>query len=110
MNEPDAFLKQRFLKAGSWDREERQLRGITLKLVYPYDNGQLILSLEGSALVRQTGDQAEQVQGVLAHANFHRDCKGYPTDRLVLEHIAKATTDETHLGALLTELLSDVAE
>lgn len=110
LNDPEAFLKERFLKSGPWSQESNPLLGINLTFVYPYEDGRLNISLQGSALVRPEGEKAEKIQGVLAHANYHRDCQGYPTDKIVLAHIGRAVNDEKNFGASLARLLDDAAE
>lgn len=105
MEQPDAFLRERFLRPGPWNNERTPLHAVNLKFVYPHDGGQLTLSMEGGTLVRQEGEELTQTPGVLTHANFHRDCGGYPTDRLVVSHIEKFLDDEAHIRSLLEELL-----
>jgi hypothetical protein len=107
MNEPDAFLKRQFLKPGPWDQVQFPLLGVNIKFVYPHENGQLNLSLEGSVVLRQQGQEATQTPGVLSHANYHRDCNDYPSDLIVLQHIEQAENDEKHFGVLLNELLRE---
>jgi len=110
VDEPDAFLSAKFLTPGRWNQEPNNLIGINLKLVYPHGDGRLTLSLAGSVLVRERDGTAEKMQGVLAHANYHRPCEGYPTDQAVLAHIGKAADDQEHFIELLEKVLSDGAD
>jgi hypothetical protein len=110
MEQPDVFLKERFLKPGPWDTEYNLLIGTSIKLVYSHDDGRLNLSLDGGVFVRKQGDRANEVKGVFAHANYHRNCQGYPTDQKVLAHITRANSDGQHFDRLVTELLASSQE
>ncbi len=110
MNEPDRFLIQKFLKAGPWDQQPNCLQGLSLTLAYPHDEGKLNLSLGGAAIELEVEDHVEVKQGILAAGNYHRDCEGYPSDGLVMEHIGRAADDARHFGTILKTLLSGESE
>lgn len=103
--EADAFLKNRFLKSGPWDSESYKLQGFGLRLAYPLDRGRLVLSLDSAIVAERSEEQTQQTHGVMVYANFHRDCQGYPTDRQLIEHLAKADSDWTVYKNTLSNLL-----
>ncbi len=106
VNQPDSFLKHHFLKDAPWVQQNPPI-GINLKLVYTLDDGKLNLSLEGGRVIRRVKERPEELEGILCHGNYHRDCRDYPADRLVIEHLHNAEHDRMHFDALLTTLLSN---
>lgn len=108
--EAEAFLKHRFLKSGPWDSESYKLQGFGLKLVYPLDSGRLVLSLDSAIVPERSEGQTQQTHGVIVYANFHRDCQGYPTDKQIIEHLAKADRDWTFYKNTLSKLLDDTPQ
>lgn len=106
MEEPDSFLVKRFLKVGPWNVAENPLKAMSLKLVYLLDEeGRLNLSLDAGAVVRQQKNYKEQKKGVLAGANYHRDCPDYPADKSVLQYVNQAENDAEHLTAAIHKFL-----
>jgi hypothetical protein len=103
--EADVFLKDRFLKSGPWDSAVHKLQGIGLKLVYLLEGGRLILSLDSGIVIESSEGQSQQIHGVLAYANFHRDCHGYPTATQVIGHLGNAEKDWTTYQNILSDLL-----
>ncbi|MGH8646240.1 MAG: hypothetical protein ACREX4_17970 [Gammaproteobacteria bacterium] len=103
--EPDGFLKDRFLKSGSWDNEVHKLQGIGLKFVYPLDGRRLILALDGGIVTASSEGTNKQIPGVLAYANFHRDCSNYPTSQQAIDYLGNADKDWKDYGILLSDIV-----
>jgi hypothetical protein len=105
MSEPEAFLRVRFLKPGCWATAERPLKALGLRLVYPQENGQIVLSLDVGEK-RERSESGETHRDVLiANANYHRDCRSYPADEEAVSHIRQSASDWSRYGALVRELL-----
>lgn len=101
MAEPEAHLRQRFLRPGPWDSERLTPSGLGLSLIYPLEGGRLTLSLEAATVTFPLDDRMEQRRGILASANFHRDCPGYPALDLVLSHIERAREDADQFAGIV---------
>lgn len=106
LEHPDAnaFLKDHFLKSGTWDNETHLLQTVGLKLVYPLDGGRAILSLDGGTVTQRMEEESKQVSGILIHANFHRDCHDYPGNAQVMEHLRNADKDWAAYQSILSDL------
>lgn len=106
---PQDFLKDRFIRPGSWDTEQQPLRELSLSFGYAHGDSRLTLSLEAGVLVHREGkdEQLRETQGLHINGNYHRECRGYPTDGQVLSSIAKAPDDMAQLQALVSEMLSN---
>ncbi len=102
--EPDGFLKDRFLKSGSWDNEVHKLHAIGLRLGYPLDGGRLILTLDGGIVTESSEGTSKQISGVLAYANFHRDCSDYPTSQQAIDYLGNAEKDWKDYRILLSDV------
>ncbi|MGH8582254.1 MAG: hypothetical protein ACREWG_05590 [Gammaproteobacteria bacterium] len=103
----NAFLKDRFLKSGRWDSEDRFVECMGLKLVYSLEGGRLILSLESGIVTRRLEEESKQVSGVLTNANFHRECHGYPSKDQVMERLGNAKKDWSAYQSVLSDLLNE---
>lgn len=101
----NAFLKGHFLKSGRWDSEEHPLQSVGLKLAYPLEGGQLILSLDSGIVTRRLEEESKPISGVVVNANFHRDCHGYPSKDQVMERLGNAETDWAAYQGILSDLL-----
>jgi hypothetical protein len=83
--DPASFLKERFLKTGSWDTSEQPLTAVGLRFVYALAGGRLTISLDVGEVGSEHGEDASSTQAVIsadasstqtvisADANFHRD-------------------------------------
>ena len=100
-----AFLKDHFLKSGIWDSESHLLQTVGLKLVYPLDGGRLTFSLESGTVTQRLEEESKQISGVGVHANFHRDCHGYPSKDQVTERLGSAEDDWTAYQSILSDIL-----
>jgi hypothetical protein len=103
--EAHAFLKGHFLKSGPWDNEAHALKAVGLKLVYPLEGGQVTLALDAGTVTQRLEEERTEVSGVLIHGNYHRDCRGYPSQDQVIEHLGQADKDWTYYQDLLSDLL-----
>jgi len=100
---PDRFLKARFLKPGPWDTAEHPVQMAGFRLVYPAPGGgTFLLSLDLGSF--SGGDGSER--GVIANANFHRDCVGYPSEMQVKSHLDRVPADWAALKTTLQDTLS----
>ncbi|SDW87631.1 hypothetical protein SAMN05421783_1107 [Thiocapsa roseopersicina] len=102
---PNEFLKARFIKPGPWDQQPLDLKAVTLSFAYAHEDARLTLALEGRVILHQQEEQTQQIFGVDISGNYHRECHGYPTNDMVLAHIAKAKSDAAHFGTMADELL-----
>ncbi len=100
----EAFLKQRFLKSGVWDSDKHPLEGVSLKFAYPLQGGRLNLSLDGAIIEDRSGDEPRELHGVLVQANYHRNCKDYPSHGQVIEHLRHTRDDWAHFQYTVLEI------
>jgi len=101
----EAFLKERFVKAGVWDSKHHALEAVSFTLRYPLQGGHLNVSLNGAAILDSSGDEPKQLHGVLVQANYHRDCPEYPSVGQVLQHVGHINTDWKHFQTTASEIL-----
>ncbi len=104
MDNANEFLKTHFIKAGPWDDKTNQLTTVNLTLDYPLNEGILRLSLEGGELVSRAEEKETHTLGIIANANFHRKCEGYPSEDQALQHLNNLHDD----GQRYQKLLSDI--
>ena len=104
--EANAFLKDHFLKSGPWDSAHRPLQSMGLKFVYPLEGGRLILSLDSGIVTRRLEEESKPISGVALHANFHRDCHGYPSKDQVMEHLGNCEKDWSAYQSILSDLVN----
>ncbi len=84
VEDAEEYLQRRFLREGVWLDAARGLQALSLTLVYPLPDGRLNLALDGGTAAIATDGEMEQKPGIIAAANFHRDCAEYPShDRIV---------------------------
>jgi hypothetical protein len=105
--DPRGFLKERFLKPGSWDSERHVLQALGLRFVYPLSGGRMVASLdvgEVSAIATNTGEEPAR-PAVIVGANFHRDCSQYPADKEVIQHLSKASECWQEFLSLMRDIL-----
>lgn len=103
---PGQFLKERFLKPGPWDSNSNPLLAAGLRLVYEITGGgRVVLSLDAG----ETRSAKSQAKGpiVIASANFHRNCDGYPAEQQVMGHLERVERDWAMYGKLLDNVLSE---
>lgn len=103
--QPDTFLKDHFIKKGNWDNESNNLEGVSLTLSYPLKGGKLVLAIDSGSGIFKLKDQREKVDGILASANFHRDCSGYPANEQVIEYIGNLEKDIKYYNKIIGEIL-----
>lgn len=103
--EPNAFLKERFLKSGPWDGDAHVLQGIGLKFVYLLDETRVTLTTESLIGTESSEGQSKVSSGILIVANFHSDCHDYPTDDQAIAHLDKAQKNWIAYQRLLSDLL-----
>jgi hypothetical protein len=101
----NAFLKDHFLKSGIWDSDVHPLQSAGFKLVYPLDGGRLTFGLDREIVTQRFEEESIQVSGILIHANFHRDCGGYPSADQVMERLGNAEKDWLAYQSILSDLL-----
>lgn len=72
-DEPEAYLRERFIKDGPWKEYALPLTAAGIRMVYPLkDAGRITLSLDAGEA--QRGDAEKKAKVIIANANFHRDC------------------------------------
>jgi hypothetical protein len=107
VSEPESALKTRFLKEGPWDTSSHRVNAAGIRLVYPLTSGRIVLSFD-AGLDKDEGAKSEETKSVIiANANFHRECQGYPSDNQVLEHLAHIAKDWSTYQSLLRDALSE---
>jgi hypothetical protein len=104
---PEKWLKDRFLKPGPWSMSDRSLDAVGLRLVYPIRNGgRLILSLDaGRARHQDLGEEERPV--IIAKANFHRDCRRYPSENDIVTFLENLREDHACYQGFLDNLLAE---
>ncbi len=103
---PETYLKERFVKAGPWNTEKRQLSAAGLRLVYALGNeGRVTLSLDAGE-AQNSGDKTKK-KVVIANANFHRDCGEHPDHEQVAKHLTNVANDWSMYRELLTEAITE---
>lgn len=105
IEDPESFLKGRFLKEGVWDNETQRLQSSNYKFTYEMEDGLRSYTFESAKYVDTSGDEPRQTDGLLIGANYHRGCTGYPTSDQVINHIRNANADLKHFHDSLTEIL-----
>ncbi|MCI0659896.1 MAG: hypothetical protein L0220_02365, partial [Acidobacteria bacterium] len=94
-----------FLKSGVWDSENRPLAGVSLTFVYSLQGGRLNLSLAGASVVDRSSDEPRKLNGILAQANYHRECEGYPSHEQVIKHLSSTIDDWNHFRVVASDIL-----
>jgi hypothetical protein len=103
--DPEAYLKDTFLKQGSWDNSSNPLSAVGLRLAYPLPSGRLFLSLDSGQAQRKDA-QPGQLQDVLfVRANFHRECTEYPADKQIETYLTEVADDWKLYSNLLRDVL-----
>jgi len=103
---PETYLKNRFLKSGPWNTSPYPLTAAGLRLLYPLeDSGRLTLSLDAGEAIRTQENPHQPVSLLIANANFHRDCQGYPAEEQAITHLAHLASDWRTYQALLRATL-----
>jgi hypothetical protein len=103
--EPEAYLKRRFLRSGTWDAAERPLTSVGLQLVYPLAGGHLFLSMDVGEADKMENEKSKHVSVVLVKGNFHRECHGYPAKDDVIRHLNQAAEDWKMYQAVMADVL-----
>ncbi len=103
--DPDAYLKNRFLKKGSWDSPSHPLSAVGLRLAYPLPNGRLFLSLDVGEAERTDKEPGNLQAVVLVSANFHRECSEYPADKQIDAYLTEVAEDWATYTTLLRDTL-----
>jgi len=81
---PEEFLIERFLVLKSCDVDDLHLKAVSLRFVYPVENGVLNLSCEPGVL--EDKKPASKSSSVIISANYHTECAGDST----VEEVKKA--------------------
>jgi hypothetical protein len=104
ISDPQAYLKNRFLKAGPWEKSAYPISAVGLRLVYPLaEHGRLVLSLDAGE-VESVGEAGKEMRKVvIANANFHRDCQGYPAAEQVKTYLSHVSHDWSMYQTVLDE-------
>ncbi len=92
IDEPKLFLRERFLKEGSWFGSPDTLSGLGLRLKYLLANGEVTLSLDASSSEPEQQGRTVSRGAVIARANFHRECQP-PSSSQVERNIDYLTQD-----------------
>lgn len=106
----ESFLKTRFLKTGVWDDKKYSLKGLGLKFVYPLSDVQnstekIILSMDSGAVLQQSAEPTKPLNGILLHANFHRDCLDYPADLKIVQYMRKFNADWKRYKRIISDII-----
>lgn len=105
----ESFLKDRFLKSGSWDTNVHPVTAAGFRFVYPLEGGRIALSLDSGEAETITDDkdeaQEKRVPAIIVNANFHRDCQGDTANDQVAEHLNQMSTDWSTYKNLLKDAL-----
>jgi len=102
---PETHLKNRFLKKGNWDNAAHPIAAAGFRLVYALTpSGRVTLSLDVGE-VEKASDKNTRSSVIVANANFHRDCTGYPAEKQVQEHLKQLSADWSMYQTLLADSL-----
>lgn len=101
----NTFLREKFLKTGTWDDEKHRMEGFSIKFIYPLDRGRLIISIDDGKVVDRSSEEPKELRGLMVYANYHRDCKGYPSDKQVIENFKRMNEDWDHFQTMLSDIL-----
>jgi hypothetical protein len=105
LTDPETYVKNRFLKDGSWDSPSHPLSAVGLRLAYPLPNGRLFLSLDVGQAERRDKGPGNLQSVVLVNANFHRECSEYPADKQIHAYLTEVAGDWTAYKKLLRDTL-----
>lgn len=90
---PEHFLKDRFIKTGEWETKPIKLHSVGQKLVYLIPNGIATLYLDAGAASKTVDNSEETLPAVIINCNFHYDCKEYPADKSIISFIEEISMD-----------------
>jgi hypothetical protein len=105
---PEAYLKERFLKAGPWQSERNPLDAAGFRFVYLLlGNGRVTVSIDAGEIepTPPTEGERQKRRVIVATANFHRVCEGYPADSQAVEHLERMRDDWSVYQQFLQETL-----
>lgn len=102
---PDDYLKQRFIRSGPWDVPQHPLDAAGLRLVYALPEGRIILSLDSGEVYDEKDDKKGRPV-VFVNANFHRECQDYPSDQQMLAYLDHAADDWSTYQSLLNNAVA----
>lgn len=105
VDSPETCLKHRFLKQGDWDSAVHPITAAGFRFVYPLDpSGRVTLSLDAGEVERASEGSARN-SVIVANANFHRDCTGYPADKQIQQYLDQLAADWLIYRTLLADTL-----
>lgn len=104
-DDANTFLINHFLKKEIYNNKLLELLGINLELSYPLEGGKFGLRAESSTLKVHSDENNGKKSGILFSANFHRNCKNYPSDKQVIEHLKNVEKDWEYFVKSLAVIL-----
>lgn len=103
---PESYLRDRYIKPGSWHSKKRELSAAGIRLVYPAtEGGRVTLSLDAGEA--QESDHKDKKKVVIVNANFHRDCGGHPAHEHVAKHVANVSADWSTYRELIADAIAE---
>ena len=105
----ESFLKDRFLKSGSWDINAHPVTAAGFRFVYPLEGGRITLSIDSGKTETESDEKGsarnKTVSAIIVNANFNRDCKGYPDSEQVAKHLQHLAPDWSTYQSTLRDAL-----
>lgn len=98
---PELWLKERFINKGPWDEEPTALSSVEFKFVYPVEDALLNVLVRPGKINLPS---VEQEPGVSVNFNYHHDIVQYPADVQVCEKIDLWRVRKTHLKKTLKRI------
>ena len=90
---PEHFLKDRFLKAGEWETNPIKLHSVGQKLIYMIPNGRATLYLDAGEASKTVDNSETTLPAVIINCNFHYDCMDYPANESIISFLKEISTN-----------------
>lgn len=111
IEDPSEYIKNRFMRSGTWDTLDYPLNEVGLRLVYALEQGRINFSIDPGEVTPSSTDKdsnsSQLLKSVVINANFHRECLSEYPNKLedVLKNLSYASQDESKYQTLLHEIL-----
>lgn len=104
--DPNSFIKQKFIKEGEWNNDTFALKEAGLSFVYAIDKGSLNLKVNKGSFKDKDSDKS----GIVIFGNFHRSCNDVPKHEILRElikHIDARQNDIEHFDEISQVILGE---
>jgi hypothetical protein len=106
LDDPNDFLKERFIKEGDWNNEAFALKEAGLSFNYEINEGSFNLKINKGAFKDKDTDKS----GIVLYGNFHRACKDVPKHEIfkeLIKHIDNRQKDIEYYNKISQVILGE---